>query len=183
MGILDNVLKLFVGDKSKKDISDIQPIVAQIKKQESVIEELSIDQLRAKTTEFKNKIKADQKEIQDQINALEKESSEIDDINKKEDLYKEIDQLKDDKYLTEVKTLEELLPEAFAVMKETAKRFTNNDTRIKILALLFINAAFSLLLLQSNNLMIFIIGLFFLGISLLVLTRISLPEETFVVLL
>ena len=76
MGILDNVLKLFVGDKSKKDISDIQPIVAQIKKQESVIEELSIDELRAKTTEFKNKIKADQKEIQDQINALEKESSE-----------------------------------------------------------------------------------------------------------
>jgi len=75
MGILDNVLKLFVGDKSKKDISEIQPIVAQIKKQESVIEELSIDQLRAKTTEFKNKIKADQKEIQDQINALEKESS------------------------------------------------------------------------------------------------------------
>ena len=130
MGILDNVLKLFVGDKSKKDISDIQPIVAQIKKQESVIEQLSIDQLRAKTTEFKNKIKADQKEIQDQINALEKESSEIDDINKKEDLYKEIDQLKDDKYLTEVKTLEELLPEAFAVMKETAKRFKNNETLI-----------------------------------------------------
>ena len=47
----------------------------------------------------------------------------------------------------------------------TVPRFTNNDTRIKILALLFINAAFSLLLLQSNNLMIFIIGLFFLGIS------------------
>ena len=130
MGILDNVLKLFVGDKSKKDISDIQPIVAQIKKQESVIEKLSIDELRAKTTEFKNKIKADQKEIQDQINALEKESSEVDDINKKEDLYKEIDQLKDDRYATEVKTLEELLPEAFAVMKETAKRFKNNETLI-----------------------------------------------------
>ena len=130
MGILDNVLKLFVGDKSKKDISDIQPIVTQIKKQESVIEKLSIDELRAKTTEFKNKIKADQKEIQDQINALEKESSEIDDINKKEDLYKEIDQLKDDRYATEVKTLEELLPEAFAVMKETAKRFKNNETLI-----------------------------------------------------
>ena len=130
MGILDNVLKLFVGDKSKKDISDIQPIVAQIKKQESVIEQLSIDQLRAKTTEFKNKIKADQKEIQDQIDALELKSHEIEDINKKEDLYKEIDQLKDDRYLTEVKTLEELLPEAFAVMKETAKRFKNNETLI-----------------------------------------------------
>jgi len=128
MRILDNVLKLFVGDKSKKDISDIQPIVEQIKKQEVVIEKLTIDELRAKTAEFKNKIKADQKEIQDQINALEKESSEIDDINKKEDLYKEIDQLKDDRYATEVKTLEELLPEAFAVMKETAKRFKNNET-------------------------------------------------------
>ena len=130
MGILDNVLKLFVGDKSKKDISDIQPIVAQIKKQESFIEELSIDELRAKTTEFKNKIKADQKEIQDQINALEKESSEVDDINKKEHLYKEIDQLKDDRYFAEVKSLEKLLPEAFAVMKETAKRFKNNETLI-----------------------------------------------------
>ena len=128
MGILDNVLKLFVGDKSKKDISDIQPIVEQIKKQEIDIEKLTIDELRSKTVEFKNKIKADQKEIQDQINALEKESSEIDDINKKEDLYKEIDQLKDDRYATEVKTLEELLPEAFAVMKETAKRFKNNET-------------------------------------------------------
>jgi len=128
MKILDNVLKLFVGDKSKKDISDIQPIVEQIKKQEAVIEKLTIDELRGKTAEFKNKIKADQKEIQDQINALEKESSEIDDINKKEDLYKEIDQLKDDRYTTEVKTLEELLPEAFAVMKETAKRFKNNET-------------------------------------------------------
>ena len=47
----------------------------------------------------------------------------------------------------------------------TIPRFTNNDTRIKILTLLFINAAFSLLLLQSNNLIIFIIGLFFLGMS------------------
>ena len=95
MGILDNVLKLFVGDKSKKDLGDLQPMVEQIKKQEAATEKLTLDELRAKTTEFKNKIKADQKEIQDQIDALEKESSEIEDINKKEDLYKEIDQLKD----------------------------------------------------------------------------------------
>ncbi|MBT3920537.1 MAG: preprotein translocase subunit SecA [Flavobacteriaceae bacterium] len=128
MGILDNVLKLFVGDKSKKDLGDLQPMVEQIKKQEAATEKLTLDELRAKTTEFKNKIKADQKEIQDQIDALEKESSEIEDINKKEDLYKEIDQLKDDRYAAEVITLEELLPEAFAVMKETAKRFKDNKT-------------------------------------------------------
>ncbi len=128
MGILDNVLKLFVGDKSKKDIGDIQPIVEQIKKQEAEIAGLTIDELRAKTVEFKNKIKADQKEIQDQIDALEKKSSEIEDINEKEDIYKEIDTLKDDRYAAEVKTLEEILPEAFAVMKETAKRFKENES-------------------------------------------------------
>ena len=69
MGILDNVLKLFVGDKSKKDISEIQPMVALIKNQEAEIASLTIDELRSKTVEFKNKIKADQKEIQDQIKA------------------------------------------------------------------------------------------------------------------
>ena len=52
------------------------------------------------------KIKADQKEIQDQIDALELKSREIEDINKKEDLYKEIDTLKDERYAIEVKTLE-----------------------------------------------------------------------------
>ena len=85
MGILDNVLKLFVGDKSKKDISEIQPMVALIKNQEAEIASLTIDELRSKTVEFKNKIKADQKEIQDQIDALELKSREIEDINKKED--------------------------------------------------------------------------------------------------
>jgi len=122
MGILDNVLKLFVGDKSKKDISEIQPMVALIKNQEAKIASLTIDELRSKTVEFKNKIKADQKEIQDQIDALELKSREIEDINKKEDLYKAIDTLKDERYAIEVKTLENILPEAFAVMKETAKR-------------------------------------------------------------
>ena len=128
MGILDNVLKLFVGDKSKKDISEIQPMVALIKNQEAEIASLTIDELRSKTVEFKNKIKADQKEIQDQIDALEQKSRETENINKKEDLYKEIDTLKDERYAIEVKTLENILPEAFAVMKETAKRFKDNET-------------------------------------------------------
>ena len=128
MGILDNVLKLFVGDKSKKDISEIQPMVALIKNQEAEIASLTIDELRSKTVEFKNKIKADQKEIQNQIDALEQKSHETEDINKKEDLYKEIDTLKDERYAIEVKTLENILPEAFAVMKETAKRFKDNET-------------------------------------------------------
>ena len=54
MGLLDNVLKVFVGDKSKKDIGDIQPFVDEIKKHEAVIAGLSIDELRAKSDFFRN---------------------------------------------------------------------------------------------------------------------------------
>ncbi len=128
MGILDSVLKIFVGDKSKKDIGDIQPIVNKIKTFESAISSLSIDELRAKTVEFKNKIKEDQKAIQQQIDDLEKRSETVEDINEKEEIYQKIDKLKDERYEAEKKTLDEILPEAFAVMKETAKRFKDNQT-------------------------------------------------------
>ncbi len=128
MGILDSVLKLFVGDKSKKDMGDLQPLVNEIKTFESAIAQLSIDELRAKTLEFKSKIKEDQKAIQTQIDELEKRSETVEDINEKEEIYNQIDQLKDDRYEVEKKTLDEILPEAFAVMKETAKRFKENET-------------------------------------------------------
>jgi preprotein translocase subunit SecA len=128
MGILDNVLKVFVGDKSKKDIGIIQPLVNEIKTHEAAIEKLSHDELRAKSDYFRKEIKAAQKEIQDQIDALEKQSETEQDINKKEDYYNQIDKLKDERYEIEKATLSKLLPEAFAVMKETAKRFKDNET-------------------------------------------------------
>ncbi|RLD37014.1 MAG: preprotein translocase subunit SecA [Bacteroidetes bacterium] len=128
MGILDSVLKIFVGDKSKKDIGEIQPIVDQIKSHEAAIAQLSINELRAKSEEFRKRIKDDQKEVQQQIDDLEKKSETEEDINVKEDIYNEIDQLKDDRYEVEKITLDDILPEAFAVMKETAKRFVENET-------------------------------------------------------
>ncbi len=128
MGILDNVLKVFVGDKSKKDIGAIQPLVNEVKKHESVIAQLSNDELRAKSDFFRKEIKDAQKDIQDQIDALEKQSENEEDINKKEEYYNQIDKLKDDRYEVEKATLTKILPEAFAVMKETAKRFKENDS-------------------------------------------------------
>lgn len=128
MGILDNVLKMFVGDKSKKDISDIQPYVDRVKTFESEMEQLSLDALRAKSDGFRAKIKEDQKEIQDQIDALEKKTESMDDIDEKEEVYNQIDKLKEERYEIEKKTLDEILPEAFAVIKETAKRFKDNET-------------------------------------------------------
>jgi len=128
MGILDSVLKIFVGDKAKKDISEIQPIVEQIKSFEPAIAKLSIDELRAKSIEFRKRIKDDQKDVQQRIDELEKKSETEEDINVKETIYNEIDQLKDELYEVEKVTLDDILPEAFAVMKETAKRFVENKT-------------------------------------------------------
>jgi len=128
MGILDSVLKIFVGDKSKQDIGEIQPIIDKIKTFESAIAQLSLNELRAKSDEFRERIKEDQKEVQQQIDDLEKRSETEEDINVKEEIYNEIDQLKHDRYEVEKKTLDDILPEAFSVMKETAKRFTDNKT-------------------------------------------------------
>src|SRR5690554_2397760 len=90
MGILDNILKIFVGDKSKKDIGQIQPLVEEIKKHEAALEKLSNDELRAKSDFFRKEIKEAQADIQKQINDLEKQSEKEQDINKKEEFYNQI---------------------------------------------------------------------------------------------
>lgn len=128
MAILDKVLKIFVGDKSKKDIGEIAPILNEIKKCEPEIEKLSFDQLRAKSDEFRQKIKDAQKDLDNQIVELQQKADSTESINEKEDIYAEIDKIKGQKYEIEKKILDEILPEAFAVMKETAKRFKDNPT-------------------------------------------------------
>lgn len=128
MSFINSVLKAFVGDKAKKDVKQLQPIVDKIKAFEQSLEAISLDELRAKTVEFKEKLKADTKELNEQIEALKIEVESSTDIDKNEDLYSEIDRLQEEVYKTLEKSLSDLLPEAFAVVKETAKRFTNNTT-------------------------------------------------------
>ena len=136
MSFLDSVLKVFVGDKSKKDIKEIQPIVEKIKSLEKEYEALSLDELRAKTTAFKNKIKEALKEVNEQTATLTAEADASEDITRKEDIYAEIDALKDRAYEISEAVLAEILPEAFATIKETAKRFVNN-TQLKVTASAF----------------------------------------------
>jgi preprotein translocase subunit SecA len=133
MSFLDSVLKVFVGDKSKKDVKEIQPIVNQIKAYESEYEALGLDELRSKTAIFKAKIADALKEVNEKIIALEKEADESEDITRKEDIYVEIDALKDKSYEISEGILNEILPEAFATVKETAKRFVNN-TQLRVKA-------------------------------------------------
>lgn len=128
MSFINSVLKAFVGDKAKKDVKQLQPLVDKIKAFEQSLEAISLDELRAKTIEFKERLKADTKELNEQIEALKLEVEASTDIDKNEDLYTEIDRLKEEVYKTLENSLTDLLPEAFAVVKETAKRFTNNTT-------------------------------------------------------
>jgi len=128
MNFLNSVLKAFVGDKSKKDVKELQPLVNQIKSFEANLEKLSLDEIRQKTIDFKQKIQDSYKDITAQIAQLEKEVHESTDIDKNEDSYTQIDALKLEAYKISEATLNEILPEAFAVVKETAKRFVNNET-------------------------------------------------------
>lgn len=126
MSFLDSVLKVFVGDKSKQDVKAISPLVNKIKTFEAALEALSHDALRAKTLEFKDIIAQTRKPFNDRKEILNKEAETTDDIDRREDIYQEIDKIEDESYDAVEQTLNTILPEAFAVVKETAKRFTNN---------------------------------------------------------
>src|SRR5690606_36251054 len=128
MDFLNSVIKVFVGDKSKKDVKELQPIINQVHAYEKELEGLDHDALRNKTLAFKAKIKEDNKTIFDQIEALRNEAKASDDIDRNEDIYAEIDKLQEDAYKGMEKSLNDILPEAFAVVKETAKRFVNHKT-------------------------------------------------------
>ena len=132
MSILNSVIKLFVGDKQQKDLKILQPVVDDVNKFETAVSKLSNDALRAKTTEFKTRIKTATKEFDDTVAALEEEAIKAD-IDRQEDIYAEIDTLKDESYTVSEAALLEIMPEAFAVVKETAKRFVES-TEIEVTA-------------------------------------------------
>ncbi|MGB5430861.1 MAG: preprotein translocase subunit SecA, partial [Eudoraea sp.] len=128
MSILNSVIKAFVGDKAKKDVKELQPLLKEIKSFEAAIESLDHNALRLKTKNFKQTIKKASEELQKQIDILKEEVKASLDIDRNEEVYAEIDKLEDEVYkITEI-TLNKILPEAFAVIKETAKRFVNNET-------------------------------------------------------
>ena len=128
MSFINSVLKVFVGDKSEKDVKALQPLVKEIKSFEQQLEGLSDDELRQKTISFKELIAENCKEINDQIATLQEEVENSTDIDRNEEIYSEIDKLNEEAYKISEKVLNDILPEAFAVVKETAKRFAANET-------------------------------------------------------
>jgi len=119
--------KLF-GSKSERDIKELRPYVDKIKAEYQLIQKATNDELRGKTGELKKFIQEyiapELKEIEDLKAKVEKET---DDISKKEEIFETIDKL--EKSIDEKieRGLDEILPVAFAVVKETAKRFNDNE--------------------------------------------------------
>ncbi|MGB3607035.1 preprotein translocase subunit SecA [Psychroserpens sp.] len=133
MSFLNSVLKVFVGDKSKQDVKALSPIVEKVKAFESALEQLSHDELRGKTAEFKAKIAEARQPIQANIDQLLLDAEATEDIDQREDIYLEVDKIKNDIYEITEGVLNDIMPEAFAVVKETAKRFVHN-TEITVTA-------------------------------------------------
>jgi preprotein translocase subunit SecA len=124
-----NFLKSFLGTKSDRDIKMINPIVKEVHQAYEIISKLSNDELRAKTIEFRASISDYIREEEEEIEKL-KDQAENDDtisIDEKEAIYTQIDQTIKKSYEKTQEILNEILPEAFSVMKETARRFKEGE--------------------------------------------------------
>ena len=124
--ILKGITKIF-GSKADRDLKELYPIVTEINTVYANLNSISDDELREKTNAFKTTIQNKLKEIDEAIaEILEETKAEKIDLIKKDDLYKEIDVLKKKRDQELELVLNEILPEAFAVVKETARRLTEN---------------------------------------------------------
>src|SRR5574338_319269 len=120
--------KIFGGNKSEKDVKKISPHVEKINEFFRSYQSLSNDELRNKTQEFRRRIKEHLSKIDAQIEAKNREAETLpfNDLLGKDAIYQEVDKLKKDRDKEIEKVLMNLLPEAFAVVKETARRFKEN---------------------------------------------------------
>ena len=123
-----DLFKKFLGNKSDRDIKEITPQVDAALEFGEAFREISNDQLRDKTVEFRQRIQDRITPIQQVISELRvKINSDDVQIDEKEDMYKELDKLEKDEYDLIQDELKIILPEAFAVIKETARRFVENE--------------------------------------------------------
>jgi preprotein translocase subunit SecA len=120
--------KMFGGSKSEKDVKAIMPLITKINQNFQAYQSISNDELRHKTQEFRQRIQDYLKDIDAQIAETNKRAEELpyNDLVGKDAIYQEVDKLKKDRDQKIEEILKELLPEAFAVVKETARRFKEN---------------------------------------------------------
>ncbi|HAD12580.1 MAG TPA: preprotein translocase subunit SecA, partial [Saprospirales bacterium] len=121
-------LKKIIGTKQDRDLKQYQALVLEVNKNFEAFQSISNDALRSKTLEFRQRIQEYLSDIDAEVAAVNQQAIEAEDFNQKEILFKEVDELRKnrDKALEDV--LLSILPEAFAVVKETSRRFSQNET-------------------------------------------------------
>lgn len=119
------------GSKSERDVKEIQPFVDEILRVYPTLKTLSNDELRNKTVEFRKTISDYIRAEEEEIATLKAEAEKPDtDIEEQENIFNQVDEIEKKMVKKIEEVLEELLPEAFAVVKETARRFTENKELI-----------------------------------------------------
>jgi len=126
MSIVTKVLGLFLGNKYERDIKEINPYVEKIHEEFNKLKVLSNDQLRDKTQELKKVIVEYISEDEKSVKDLREKAEHEEDVYQKEEIYNQIDKIEKhiDEKLEEI--LDQCVPAAFAIMKETARRFKEN---------------------------------------------------------
>ncbi|MEL6652425.1 MAG: preprotein translocase subunit SecA, partial [Bacteroidota bacterium] len=119
--------------KKEKDLKALWPFVDEVSEAYAQLHTLTDDELRGKTAEFKGKIADYTEEIRTRVDELKAEAESTTDAHAKESLFKEIDELEKEHYTQIDEVLTEIAPEAFAVVKETARRLTENGS-LQVLA-------------------------------------------------
>src|SRR5688572_20285753 len=127
--MLKFIAKIF-GTKSEKDIKRIMPLVEQTKQEYEKLKNISLDQLREETRTVQEIINSELKNIDDQLSALHQNIADNPslDISEKESIFAQIDKLEKDRNTELEKILLRVLPKVFAIVRETARRFKENET-------------------------------------------------------
>ena len=125
---ISNSLKKVFGTKYDRDVNTYMPIVEEVNEFFESYEKLTNDELRNKTLEFRERIADYLSDIDKEIDEIKAEADASEDLHHKEELFGEIDELKKERDTKLEEVLKEILPEAFAVVKETARRFSQNET-------------------------------------------------------
>ena len=123
---LNSIIAKLFGNKMQRDLKDVNPYVKKIKEIYPEIVKLSDDELRNKTREIEKRIQDYVHEEKNKIKDLKAGIEEID-LEEREVIWEEVDKIEKEISVKFEDILEELLPEAFSIMKETARRFTENE--------------------------------------------------------
>ena len=127
MNLLNSILKVFIPNKSKKDLKEAEPIVKKIHEKEFDLEKLNNDQLRSVKTDLKKQITDLKKPFQSKIDEIKEIISKSNNIDENEKNYSKIDKIEDE-FLDQLDLLlDKILPTTFALVKETARRFASYE--------------------------------------------------------